>query len=86
MVWGSRSPALMDDTYASFETNVYKLPGNSNADQCTKRKGWNNIALHCTKTLFKWKPHKSYHGSNTDELKSSEESRLILPSEDSHEH
>ena len=94
VVWGSCSPTLMDDLeniQVQASKLVYKLPRNSNVDQLNKRKGWNNISLHYTRRLFKWKPTQTcsnpFIRSNIDVLMIREEKTLMLPSEDySHEH
>ena len=55
VVWGSCSPALMDDLerkHIRASKLVFKLPKNSNADQLIKLKGWNNISFYYTRTLL----------------------------------
>ena len=46
LVWGSCSPALMDDlerAHIRASKLIFKLSRNSNADQLNKLKGWNNL-------------------------------------------
>ena len=55
LVWGSCSPALMDDlecAHIRASKLIFKLSRNSNADQLNKLKGWNNLSFYYTKRLL----------------------------------
>ena len=70
LVWGSYSPALMDDlerAHIRASKLSFKLSRNSNADQLIKLKGWNNLSFYYTKRLLV-EAYKSYNRCNTNVL------------------
>ena len=70
LVWGSCSPALMDDlerAHIRASKLIFKLSSNSNADQLNKLKGWNNLLFYYTKRLLV-EAYKSYYRYNTNVL------------------
>ena len=70
LVWGSCSPALMDDlerAHIRASKLIFKLSRNSNADQLNKLKGWNNLSFYYTKRLLV-EAYKSYYRRNTNVL------------------
>ena len=70
LIWGSCSPALMDDlerAHIRASKLVFKLSRNSNADQLNKLKGWNNLSFYYTKRLLA-EAYKSYYKCNTNVL------------------
>ena len=70
LVWGSCSPALMDDlerAHIRASKLIFKLSRNSNADQLNKLKGWNNLSFLYTRRLFV-EAYKSYYRCNTNVL------------------
>ena len=58
LVWGSCSPALIDDLERAH-IRAYKLIRNSKADQLNKLKDWNNLSLFYTQRLLV-EAYKSY--------------------------
>lgn len=70
LVWGSCSPALMDDlerAHIRASKLIFKLSRDSNADQLNKLKGWNNLSFFYTKRLLV-EAYKSYYRCNTNVL------------------
>jgi len=66
LVWGSCSPALIDDLERAH-IRASKLIRNSKADQLNKLKVWNNLSLFYTQRLLV-EAYKSHNRCNTNAL------------------